>query len=129
MKKALFLDRDGVINQERGYVCKKKILSLLIRYLLRCKNYRKITCSLSLRTRAGSAEDIIRKRILHGLTTGCGNSLPCKKYTFPMYFLIHVIQHTAWANTGERVFRASQTQECFWMRKESISWICKTLFW
>ena len=24
MKKALFLDRDGVINQERGYVCKKK---------------------------------------------------------------------------------------------------------
>jgi len=32
-KKAIFLDRDGVINKEKNYLIRKKILNLLTVYL------------------------------------------------------------------------------------------------
>jgi len=71
-KKAIFLDRDGVINKEKNYLYKKEDFEFIDGVFEACRYFQKIGYQLVVVTnQSGIQEAIIKKKIFINLRSGC----------------------------------------------------------
>ena len=86
-QKAIFLDRDGVINKEVGYLHKSKDFEFIDGVFEACKYFQKLGYKLIVVTnQSGIARGYYQEENFHTLT----KSLLTKVLIYSMYFSVHM---------------------------------------